>query len=297
MTHLETYLDCLKLLPGDFSRDMALMHSLDSQLLQQQHSLRAQQQQLLETFNNRRAVVDPPPSSGSTSSSPPAWLSLVASIRATEFQCHCLCEEKVALSLQVKEGLISYARRLEDETALSEKEMGPDMVREALEAGERRSASKSAFGIKAAASGAGKAAGKAASMSGREKDRGWREREKERERERLKAAREDGEDEDDDLRLDSLDTEDGADDDGRLHVSGDDPVERNAADDDGGDGGDDFAYAQAAAAAASGGSSGAAAAASGEDVYCFCHTPSYGDMVACDDPDCKYECAPQAHTA
>mmetsp|Transcript_16557 Transcript_16557/g.28168 ORF Transcript_16557/g.28168 Transcript_16557/m.28168 type:complete len:120 (+) Transcript_16557:1049-1408(+) len=26
-----------------------------------------------------------------------------------------------------------------------------------------------------------------------------------------------------------------------------------------------------------------------EDVYCFCQNISYGDMVACDNPSCKYE--------
>jgi chromatin modification-related protein YNG2 len=27
----------------------------------------------------------------------------------------------------------------------------------------------------------------------------------------------------------------------------------------------------------------------GEQVYCFCQNISYGDMVACDYPNCKYE--------
>ena len=26
-----------------------------------------------------------------------------------------------------------------------------------------------------------------------------------------------------------------------------------------------------------------------EEVYCFCRNVSYGDMIACDDPSCKYE--------
>ena len=27
----------------------------------------------------------------------------------------------------------------------------------------------------------------------------------------------------------------------------------------------------------------------GEQVYCFCQNISYGDMIACDFPNCKYE--------
>ena len=294
MTHLETYLDCLKLLPGDLARDMSLMSSLDSQVLQLQATLRAQQQQLLDLFARRQGgdlplPSPPPPSSTATGAastsastlpptSVPPWLLLLSSIRAVEWEVHCLCEEKLALSLQVREGLLSYSRRLDDETALSEKEMGPDMIREALEAGERRSG-KSAFGIKATAS--GKGGGKGASAL-KDKDRGWRERE--RERERLKAqqaVQDDDGDDDDDLRMDSLE-EDGVDDD-KMQGAGAGLSEASelaeaGEEAEGEEGADSFAYP-----------SGSGVISSSDPVFCFCRTPSYGDMVACDDPACRYE--------
>ena len=220
MTHLETYLDCLKLLPGDLARDMSLLSSLDASLLSGQQSLRLQQQQLLEAFTNRRAALEPPPPP--SSSPPPPWLSQLSAVRALEAELHLLCEEKVALALQVKEGLLSYAHRLDDETALSEKEMGGDMVREALEAGDRGKAKGgTAFAFR---HGGASAKGGKGGAAMKEKGGGWREREKERERERQKAQlrslqqqrRAEEEGDDDDLRLDPFDGEDAGDDEGRA---------------------------------------------------------------------------------
>ena len=302
MTHLETYLDCLKLLPGDLARDMSLMSTLDQQLLHLQSTLRSQQQQLIDLVSRRHTpdlpLPPPPPPSTSTStpstlpsSSLPTWLSLLSSVRRLEWEVECVCEEKVALSLQVKEGLLSYSRRLEDETALSEKEMGPDAIREAMDAGERGRSGKSSFGIRAAAT--GKAAGKGGGGGGgaglKEKDRGWREREKERdrERERMKAqqaAAEDDGDEDDDLRMDSL--EEGGEEEEKMQGGGGgggglseaSELGEGGEDGEGDDGGGSFGYP-----------AGSGVISSNDPVFCFCRTPSYGDMVACDDPSCRFE--------
>ena len=304
MTHLETYLDCLKLLPGDLARDMSLMSTLDQQLLHLQSTLRSQQQQLIDLVSRRHTpdlpLPPPPPPSTSTStpstlpsSSLPTWLSLLSSVRRLEWEVECVCEEKVALSLQVKEGLLSYSRRLEDETALSEKEMGPDAIREAMDAGERGRSGKSSFGIRAAAT--GKAAGKgggggggagaegegqgmaragegegpgegadegAAGGSGGRRGRktmtcawiAWR-RVGEGGGEKMQGGGGGG---------------------GGLSEASE--LGEGGEDGEGDDGGGSFGYP-----------AGSGVISSNDPVFCFCRTPSYGDMVACDDPSCRFE--------
>ena len=203
MTHLETYLDCLKLLPGDLARDMALLSSLDSLYVSTQQQLHIQQQQLLELLNNRRSVIDlpvpsavpaaAPPSSSSSSTSAssirsaavhpsqpplPSWLSLLSSIRLLEQQCESLSCEKVAVCRVVREGISSYSARLDDETALFRGEMGEEMTREAEAAAEGlrsaaghtggKGAAKSGFGFKVG-SGSGHSGSSSKGAKGRER--------------------------------------------------------------------------------------------------------------------------------
>lgn len=96
MTHLETYLDCLKLLPNEFQRELVLLADLDRKAALVQRELDAWQTDMLELA---RGDGKQPPPGGSE----PSMEDRLRHIRELQRMTVDLHAEKLALAKQAKD--------------------------------------------------------------------------------------------------------------------------------------------------------------------------------------------------
>lgn len=289
MTHIETYVDCLKLLPGDFARDLALLQCLDAKTHSINQTIDQLQQHILHLSNDpnsniteqiRSATSNQVAAQRSGSSSIPPielvnhspFLQLLHELREAEQEAYSLSLEKISVTHAIRESIVSYANRLEDETRQFETEMGPDLCKEAIDALERahlKRSSTNQFSVKASASTKRPTTTTTSATKG---DRLYMSRERDRDRARAR-----------DLRVQEEAMDFGAFDISQLSQRDlDDSTNFTdfAA--------DEYDYSQADMSGMS--NSGLnIGSRSNEEVFCFCRMPSFGDMVACDSPTCRFE--------
>jgi len=282
MTHLETYLDCLKLLPNELQREFVLMGELDRRAANVQLRLDALQEHVLEAATKGVTAMEGKKQNSSAGAngqpvSDPSEQQLYE-IRQLQGDLVDLHNEKLALARQSRDMVLGYASRLDYDMSVYAADLGPELRAAAAdpfeESGSNRKKSSSARntsakeqrggggGHKARKRAAGGSSDESSSSSGGSSD---------------EDDEDEGADEDEEQGDEEGDEEEYA------------PTARGGG--AGGGGQKKSSNAAVAAASASAGGMEEASPTDGEDkkLYCICQQPSYGDMVGCDNESCPYE--------
>ena len=140
MTHLETYLDTLKILPNEFQREFVLMGELDKKAAMVAHEIDVVQASILELASKG----GDPNASGDTKKGKNAAPALqgeptiedrLAHLRALHQMSVDLSNEKLALAKQSRDMIVSHAARLDDDIELFKEELPPEALRPENEMG------------------------------------------------------------------------------------------------------------------------------------------------------------------
>jgi len=131
MTHLETFLDCLKGLPNDFQRTFSHIHMLDSKSNKLKRKLHSEQDKLLAMANHKHAKG----ASGGkvTSGAVPAGhateptLTQLGEVRDKQWELYNYANEKIALADQAQTMIKAFVTRLDEDIKKLEDILGPEV--------------------------------------------------------------------------------------------------------------------------------------------------------------------------
>lgn len=116
-THLELYLELLKILPNDFSRDMSLITFLDQKVEDANTALEAMSTKILNYASMRRL----------SSEEQADMVKLLQERRAKELEAYDLTKEKIAI-VQEMEGVIrSFIGKIDEDLVKFERELDPEV--------------------------------------------------------------------------------------------------------------------------------------------------------------------------
>jgi hypothetical protein len=117
MSHLETYLDNVKLLPNDLQRYATLMYELDRKCAEANRELISREENFLAQANKEEVPN----------------LDDLQVIRSVQHQLSVYCLERSALCSETYSIITSYLNRLDEDLKLYEQELPADLIREAIE--------------------------------------------------------------------------------------------------------------------------------------------------------------------
>ena len=127
MTHLETYLDVLKLLPNELQRELVLMGELDKKATAVRQEMEAMQEIIIEAASGgaTKANADKKNAMGGGANGEPTEAQLLH-LRQLQQMLVDLHNEKLALAKQSKDMVVAYASRLDDDIQLFAADLPPE---------------------------------------------------------------------------------------------------------------------------------------------------------------------------
>lgn len=131
MTHLETFLDCLKGLPNDLQRTFTLMNDLDKKSGRLKRKLNHDEEELLRCANHKQAKGTGG-AKVSTGAVPGTHVTVptlqqLKSVRHKQWQLYNYANEKIALADQSAAMIKSFVTRLDEDLKKMEQILGPDV--------------------------------------------------------------------------------------------------------------------------------------------------------------------------
>lgn len=130
MTHLETYLDCLKLLPNELQREFVLMQELDRRAANIQMRLDALENHVLEAATKGVTAMEGKKQTHTTSSGQPVGdpsEQQLYEIRTLQADLVDLHNEKLALARQSRDMVLGYAARLDYDIQVFAADLAPEV--------------------------------------------------------------------------------------------------------------------------------------------------------------------------
>lgn len=319
MTHLETYLEVLKLLPNELQRELVLMGELDRKAAAVRMEMDAVAEHILEAAAKDPAAAAAAASAaaaapaaaaatGKKGSPPPAAVppdapteALLSHLRDLQQALLDLHNEKLALAKQSRDMIVSYSSRLDDDISNYFADLDKpvqDILLENPFEDPMPVLKKRMGGGGGGGGGSSAPASSGRSMSGSKDHTGSSSRaaapkkkhrrghtSSEEEEEEEEEDEDDYSDEEAEAEAEEADEAEAMEEEGEEYDDGRGGAQKKTG------GGGAAAAAAAAAAGSPTGGAGAAAAGGGDDgkLYCICQQPSYGDMVGCDNEECPYE--------
>lgn len=128
MTHLETFLDCLKSLPNDYQRTFSQIHDLDSKSNKLKRKLQTDQNKLLAMANNKVAKTGGKGSAAVPSShATEPTLAQLGDVRNNQWELYNYANEKIALADQAQSMIKAFVTRLDEDIKKLEDILGPEV--------------------------------------------------------------------------------------------------------------------------------------------------------------------------